>query len=126
MSTRLASCLVLVLLVSGCRAREVEKDLAITDVHTGWYDAGIVNGKAKKLARPPYPPAAKEARITGKVEVRVTIDETGTVLFACAQSGPSIFYPFVENAALGSKFSPTIIDGKPVKVVGIIVYNFIP
>ncbi len=47
MSTRLAACVVLLLLVSGCRAREVEKDLAITDVHTGWYDAGIVNGQNK-------------------------------------------------------------------------------
>ena len=47
MSTRLAACVVLLLLVTGCRAREVEKDLSITDVHTGWYDAGIVNGQNK-------------------------------------------------------------------------------
>jgi hypothetical protein len=47
MKTRLTACIVLVLLVTGCRAREVEKDLAITDVHTGWYDIGIVNGQNK-------------------------------------------------------------------------------
>jgi hypothetical protein len=47
MSTRLTACVVLVLLVAGCRSREVEKDLAITDVHTGWYDAGIVGGQNK-------------------------------------------------------------------------------
>jgi hypothetical protein len=47
MSTRLMAGVVLLLLVAGCRAREVEKDLAITDVHTGWYDAGIVNGQNK-------------------------------------------------------------------------------
>ena len=47
MTTRLIACLVLVLLVTGCRAREVEKDLTITDVHTGWYDIGIVNGQNK-------------------------------------------------------------------------------
>jgi hypothetical protein len=47
MSIRLTACVVLVLLVTGCRAREVEKDLAITDVHTGWYDAGIVQGQNK-------------------------------------------------------------------------------
>lgn len=35
------------LLVTGCRAREVEKDLTITDVHSGWYDAGIVDGQNK-------------------------------------------------------------------------------
>ena len=33
--------------VGGCRPREVEKDLRITDVRTGWYDAGIVNGQNK-------------------------------------------------------------------------------
>jgi len=47
MSTRLAACLVVALVIAGCRSREVEKDLAITDVHTGWYDAGIVNGQNK-------------------------------------------------------------------------------
>jgi hypothetical protein len=47
MSTRLAAGLVLALVVVGCGTREVEKDLTITDVHTGWYDAGIVNGQNK-------------------------------------------------------------------------------
>jgi hypothetical protein len=35
------------LVATGCRARIVEKDLRITDVRTGWYDAGIVDGKNK-------------------------------------------------------------------------------
>ena len=47
MKTRLTACIVLILLATGCRAREVEKDLTITDVHTGWYDIGIVNGQNK-------------------------------------------------------------------------------
>jgi hypothetical protein len=47
MLTRLIWCLAFVVLVGGCRSREVEKDLAITDVHTGWYDAGIVGGQNK-------------------------------------------------------------------------------
>ncbi len=47
MSTRLTTCLVLALVIAGCRSRDVEKDLAITDVHTGWYDVGIVNGQNK-------------------------------------------------------------------------------
>ena len=39
--------LLAVVLVAGCRAREVEKDLAITDVRSGWYDAGLVDGQNK-------------------------------------------------------------------------------
>jgi hypothetical protein len=47
MLMRLATCLGLVLLVAGCRAREVEKDLTLTDIQTGWYDAGVVDGQNK-------------------------------------------------------------------------------
>jgi len=47
MRTRLTICLGVSILVAGCGSREVEKDLAIADVHTGWYDAGIVNGQNK-------------------------------------------------------------------------------
>jgi hypothetical protein len=47
MRTRLIICLGIVLLVAGCRSREVEKDLALTDIHTGWYDAGVVDGQNK-------------------------------------------------------------------------------
>ena len=32
---------------AGCRSREVQKDLRITAVDTGWYDAGIVDGQNK-------------------------------------------------------------------------------
>ena len=47
MLTRATTCLAVVVLLAGCRPREVEKDLAITDVHTGWYDFGIVQGQNK-------------------------------------------------------------------------------
>ena len=35
------------LMLFGCSSRVVEKDLKITDVKTGWYDAGIVQGQNK-------------------------------------------------------------------------------
>jgi hypothetical protein len=41
-----AACLCVVTL--GCmRTREVEKDLKLKDVQTGWYDVGVVNGQNK-------------------------------------------------------------------------------
>jgi hypothetical protein len=43
----LIACVGAALLFAGCRSREVEKDLRITDVNTGWYDAGIVEGQNK-------------------------------------------------------------------------------
>ena len=47
MLTRLIVCLGILFVMAGCRSREVEKDLTITDIHTGWYDAGVVNGQNK-------------------------------------------------------------------------------
>jgi hypothetical protein len=47
MILRLTACLVCVALLASCRSREVEKDLAIIDVRTGWYDIGIVDGMNK-------------------------------------------------------------------------------
>jgi hypothetical protein len=47
MLTRLTACLGILLVVTGCRSREVEKDLELTDIHTGWYDLGVVDGQNK-------------------------------------------------------------------------------
>lgn len=49
MRRRLALPLLALLIASGCASREVEKDLQITEVRTGWYDSGIVEGGKNKL-----------------------------------------------------------------------------
>ena len=44
----LGSCLLACVLALGCSSsREVEKDLKLVDVSTGWYDMGLVNGQNK-------------------------------------------------------------------------------
>lgn len=88
---------------------------------------GIVNGKALKLEKPPYPQAARDNRAEGAVKVNVVIDETGKVVFACG-AGNKVHLSLIqaaEWAAYESKFSPTRIDGKPVKLNGTIIYNFV-
>lgn len=48
MLNRVLVCVAAVALLAGCaRSRDVQKDLQLVDVHTGWYDAGIVEGKNK-------------------------------------------------------------------------------
>ena len=86
---------------------------------------GVLNGKALRLARPPYPLKARQHRASGTVEVRVTISETGEILHACAQSGNPLFWQVSERAAYKSVFSPTRVDGTPVKVTGVITYRFV-
>lgn len=87
--------------------------------------AGILNGKAISLAKPDYPPEARNARVTGTVVVQVWIDETGRVFRACAVSGASKLRRSSELAAYRSQFSPTKLSGKPVRVTGVITYNYV-
>lgn len=88
--------------------------------------SGVVNGKALTLAKPPYPAEARAKRASGAVNVQVTIDETGRVVFACALSGMKELHRASEIAAYNSKFSPMTLEGKTVRVSGVIVYNFVP
>jgi len=67
-----------------------------------------------------------EASVFGSVKVRVTIDEKGNVVSAKAIDGPKQLRLKAEESAKKASFAPTLLEGKPVKVTGIIVYNFVP
>jgi tetratricopeptide (TPR) repeat protein len=87
---------------------------------------GMVNGKALNLAKPAYPLAARQALAEGKINTEVIIDEKGKVVFACAlKPAHPALAEASENAAYESKFSPTMLNGRAVKVFGVIVYNFV-
>ena len=85
---------------------------------------GVLNGTAISLPAPVYPEAAKRMRTAGVVEVGVILDESGKVVSAVANSGPSILREAAVTAALKARFSPTKLSGQPVKVSGIINYKF--
>lgn len=86
---------------------------------------GVINGKAVSLPKPEYPAAAKAVKASGAVNIQVVVDETGNVASAEAVSGHPLLRSAAQNAALQAKFSPTILSGQPVRVSGIIVYNFV-
>ena len=87
---------------------------------------GVLNGKATSLPKPPYPPAARAVRASGAVSVQVLIDESGNVVSASAVSGHPLLRAAAVQAARGARFSPTMLSGQPVKVSGVITYNFVP
>ena len=87
---------------------------------------GVLNGKATSLPKPPYPPAARAVRASGAVSVQVLIDEGGSVVSASAVSGHPLLRAAAVQAARGARFSPTMLSGQPVKVSGVITYNFVP
>jgi periplasmic protein TonB len=86
---------------------------------------GVLNGKAVHLVQPPYPAIARQAHASGTVVVQVLIDENGNVVSAHATSGHPLLQAAAVAAARASKFSPTKLSGQPVKVTGMIQYNFV-
>ena len=85
---------------------------------------GVINGKASYLPKPVYSAAAKAVRAAGKVDVQVLIDENGKVLSANAVSGHPLLRSAAEQAARNAKFTVTYLSNVPVKVSGVIIYNF--
>ncbi len=85
---------------------------------------GVLNKKAISLPEPVYPAIAKAAGMEGVVTVEVTVNEEGEVISARATSGLVILQSAAVAAANQARFSRTIVNGKPVKVIGIINYNF--
>jgi protein TonB len=86
---------------------------------------GVLNGKAISLPKPAYPPIARAAHAAGTVVVQVLIDENGNVVSAHAVLGHPLLQAVAVGAARQARFSPTKLSGQPVKVTGVIQYNFV-
>ncbi|HYY96528.1 MAG TPA: TonB family protein [Pyrinomonadaceae bacterium] len=86
---------------------------------------GVLNGKAIYKPQPAYPPDARAARAAGTVTVQILVDEEGNVVEAHAVSGHPLLRDAAETAARNSRFSPTRLQGQPVKVSGVITYSFV-
>lgn len=84
---------------------------------------GTVIGIAKKLVNPKIPFCNCKFG-DYKTVVQFTVDEDGTVESATSISGHSLLRSEAEKAILGSKFSPTISSGRPIKAYGTIIYDF--
>ena len=85
---------------------------------------GVLNGKATSLPNPEYPVIARAAHASGTVTVDVVVDEQGNVAGARAVSGHPLLQAAAVNAARQAKFSPTLLQGEPVKIRGYLTYNF--
>ena len=105
------------------RREEASISLGTTTPRT--VKAGVINGRAISLPKPEYPFDARSSRVSGAVTVSVLIDEEGKVISAGAKNGHHALQDASRNAACGARFSPTVLDGKPVKVSGVITYNFV-
>jgi TonB family protein len=87
--------------------------------------AGVLNGRALSLPQPSYPAIARAAHISGTVTVQIIIDESGAVSSAHAIDGHPLLQGTCVEAARHAQFTPTKLCGEPVKVTGVITYNFV-
>lgn len=85
---------------------------------------GVLQGSAIRKPAPAYPPIAKAARASGAVQVQVTISEDGRVIEAQVVSGHPLLRDAAVQAARQWVFKPTELSGVPVKVQGILTFNF--
>lgn len=85
---------------------------------------GSLQGKAIRRAQPTYPDSAKAERVSGAVVVEIEIDEEGNVAFARAITGHPLLKDAAIEAARQWQFSPTMLEGRAVRVIGSLTFNF--
>jgi len=85
---------------------------------------GVLNGKATEMPTPDYPPHIASVRVSGNVNVQVIINGCGNIESATAVSGHLLLRASAVNAARRARFAPTRLSGMPVKVSGVLAYNF--
>lgn len=84
---------------------------------------GVIYCKSN-IVKPAYSQAAKAIQARGTVKVQVLINEIGKVVEAKAISGHPVLHANSIAAALTSTYEPVKLSGKPIKVSGVIVYNY--
>lgn len=85
---------------------------------------GVITGNAISLPKPVYSEIAKRMRVEGVVRVQVLVDLDGRVVSASVLNGSPYLRVEAQKAAMQARFSPTLLNDQPVKVSGIIIYNF--
>ena len=87
--------------------------------------SSVISSKVLSKPAPPYPKIAIATRTQGPVNVEILVDEEGKVISARAVDGPAMLRQAAEQAARQARFTPTLLGGRPVKVSGVITYNFV-
>jgi periplasmic protein TonB len=84
----------------------------------------VLEGNAITRVEPIYPPTARMMKAFGTVRVQITISETGIVIDAKAISGHQALRSAAVDAANKWVFKPTTVNGEPIKVQGVLTFNF--
>lgn len=82
---------------------------------------GVLNDMATTLPKPEFPADTKGS---GTVTVEIVVGEKGEVVASSVVSGPQPLWSAAGAAARKARFDPPLKDGKPVKVAGVLTYDF--
>lgn len=98
---------------------------AVVKPSTQRVSSSVLVSKVVSLPQPAYPPIAKSTRTQGPVNIQILVDEQGRVISAQVVAGNPMLNPAAKEAAMRARFTPTVLNGVPVKVQGVITYNFV-
>jgi TonB family protein len=105
-------------------ADKMRREMVEAQQRTTGFEGSLIQGHAIHRAEPVYPIAAKQARLAGTVIVEVTVDEKGIVTDARAVCGPDLLVIASVEAARRWTFTPSLLKGVPVKVIGTLTFNY--
>lgn len=87
-------------------------------------DHGVLDSKAISKPNAVLSEDAKKLKLTGRVTVKVVVDEAGKVVSALALNGPAALREAAVAAAKQATFAPVTQDGVTVRVTGTLTYDF--
>jgi len=86
---------------------------------------GVLDPSRLLLKVPPvYPEHAIRTRVSGKVHLEAMIDEEGNVADIKVIEGHPLLWPAAVEAVKQWKYTPTILNGEPMQILGTIIINF--
>lgn len=85
----------------------------------------VLRSRLIKKVEPVYPDIAKRKRIQGLVILVVTVDEEGNVADIRVTRGQPELTGAAVEAVKQWKYSPTVLEGKPIPVTATVTVNFV-
>jgi TonB family protein len=128
---RLSTWIALLACLAAVHAQDAPKSTGATELQpsqsTSAEPVNLGADQMKKLfvkrVRPLYPALAQQARIIGKVRIRITVGADGNVKNIILVYGHPMLAPAAIEAAKKSKYRAYTVDGKPVDAEGPVDYD---
>ena len=79
---------------------------------------------ALRKVDPEYPAVARQIRLTGDVDLEISVDSTGAVDKVTILRGNTLLSGSSVQAIKKWRFSPFLVDGQPARATGTIKFNF--